>query len=112
MSKPQPIHTTRILKALSRVYKKLPKKTDPVIRGTIIRMARVCGRKNCRCQRGFKHRSLYLSWSVKGKLKMVYIPKDAEEAVKKGVLNYKRVKVLLNRLSRIHLGRLKGGRLP
>jgi hypothetical protein len=43
---------------------------------------------------------------------MVYIPRHAEEALKKGVLNYHQTIALLDRLSAIHLERLKQGGLP
>jgi hypothetical protein len=38
---------------------------------------------------------------------MIYIPKEAEVAAKEGVFNYRKVKKLLNRLSQIHIARLK-----
>ena len=74
MNKTTSSYSARILKALERIHKKLPRKTDLLIRGSLVTMIRVCGRKNCRCFKGYKHRSLYLSQSVKGKLKMIYIP--------------------------------------
>jgi hypothetical protein len=107
MKKTHPIYNARILKALEKLHKKLPKKTEPLIRGSLVTMVRVCGGKHCRCLRGYKHRSLYLSQSSKGKLKMIYIPKEAEEAAKEGVFNYRKLKKLLNRLSQIHILRLK-----
>ena len=112
MNKTHSTYSARVLKALEKIHKKLPRKTDLLIRGCLVTMVRVCGRRNCRCFKGFKHRSLYLSQSVKGKLKMIYIPKEAEAAVKEGVLNYRRTKVLLNRLSKIHIGRLKRNVFP
>ena len=112
MNKTHSIYSARVLRALERIHRKLPKKADPLIRGSMVIMIRVCGRKNCRCAKGYKHRSLYLSQSVKGKLKMIYIPRQAEATVKEGVLNYRRTKVLLNRLSKIHIGRLKGRVFP
>ena len=75
MNKTHSTYSGRVLKALERIHKKLPRKTDPLIRGCLVTMIRVCGRSNCRCAKGYKHRSLYLSQSVKGKLKMIYIPK-------------------------------------
>ena len=107
-----PIYSARVLEALERIYKKLPRKADPLIRGCLVTMIRVCGRSNCRCARGHKHRSLYLSQSIHGKLKMIYIPKEAEAAMREGVSNYRRAKVLLNRLSKIHIRRLKRGVFP
>jgi len=107
MNKTNPVYSVRVLKALEKLHKELPKKTDPLIRGSLVTMVRVCGGKNCRCLKGHKHRSLYLSQSSKGKLKMIYIPKEAEEQVKEGVFNYRKLKKLLNRLSQIHIARLK-----
>ena len=107
MSNTRPTYSARVIKALEGIYKKFPRKADVLIRGSLVVMDRVCGRQNCRCVKGHKHRSLYLSRSEKGKLKMIYIPREAEEEVRRGVLNYKRMKTLLNRISRIHLGRLK-----
>ena len=105
--KTNPVYSTRVLKALAKLHKKLPKKTEPLIRGSLVTMNRVCGGKNCRCLRGHKHRSIYLSQSQEGKLRMIYIPKESEEAAKEGVLNYRKLKKLLNRLSQIHILRLK-----
>ena len=106
------IYSTKVLNALGKLYKKLPRKTDPLIQGCLVVMARVCGGKNCRCLKGYKHRSLYLARSLKGKTRMVYIPKSAEEEIKRGVLNYRKTKLLLGRLSRIHLRHLKQKNLP
>ena len=112
MSTNHPIYSTKVLKALGKLHKKLPRKTDPLIQGCLVVMARVCGGKNCRCLRGYEHRSLYLARSLKGKTQLTYIPKSAEEEIKKGVLNYRKAKLLLGRLSRIHLKRLKQKNLP
>jgi hypothetical protein len=43
---------------------------------------------------------------------MVYVPRHAEEEVRQGVLNYRKTIALLDRLSAIHLKRLKQGNLP
>lgn len=105
--KTNPVYNARVLRTLEKLHKKLPKKTDPLIRGSLVTMVRVCGGKNCRCLKGHKHRSLYLSQSSKGKLRMIYIPKEAEDQIREGVFNYRKVKKLLNRLSQIHIMRLK-----
>lgn len=103
----QSFYNARVLKALEKLHKKLPKRTEPLVRGSLVTMVRLCGGKNCWCRKGHKHRSLYLSQSSKGKLRMIYIPRQAEEEVKEGVLNYRKAKKLLNRLSQIHIMRLK-----
>jgi len=44
-------------------------------------MARCCGKKNCRCQQGEKHVSLYLSIKTEGKRRMIYVPPELEKQV-------------------------------
>lgn len=74
-----------------------------VIRGTLVLMKRVCGNKRCRCSRGQKHESLYISQSRKGITRMVYIPRQDEAKVRQYTENYKRIKNLLNKISEINL---------
>jgi hypothetical protein len=107
MKDSKPVYSARILKLLEKLHKKLPKKTDPLIRGCLVVMDRVCGQKSCRCTKGYKHRSLYLAQSNKGKSRLVYIPKSYEQLAKLAVTNHRKAKSVLERLSRIHLLRLK-----
>ena len=74
-----------------------------VIRGSLVVMRRVCGKPNCRCQKGHKHISLYLSRSLKGRTSMTYIPRASEPAVKEASLRYHTIVNLLNQLSEIYL---------
>lgn len=76
------------------------------IRGNLVTMARVCGNPNCKCARGEKHVSLYLSIKKGGKQKMIYIPRDWEDTVKRWVKRYHRIKYLLEKVSEINRDRL------
>ncbi len=49
--------------------------------GSVVSMARCCGKKNCRCQQGVKHVSLYLSIKIEGKRRMLYVPPELEKQV-------------------------------
>ena len=69
------------------------------VRGSIITMKRVCGNPNCRCAKGQKHVSLYLSRSEGGRPKMLFIPKHYEAMVKRWIKNYRRVKELMEEIS-------------
>lgn len=69
------------------------------LRGTIITMSRVCGNPNCRCAKGQKHVSLYLSRSEGGKPKLLFIPKRYEQMLKGWVKNYRNIKELLEEVS-------------
>ena len=78
---------------------------DDVIRGSAVIMERVCGSPSCRCLRGNKHRSLYVSQYHKGSPRMVYIPKVNEKKVLKMVDNYRRLKIAIYKASELNLGR-------
>ena len=69
------------------------------VRGTIITMSRVCGNPNCRCAKGQKHVSLYLSRSEGGRPRLLFIPKKYEELVNGWVESYRGIKELLEEVS-------------
>lgn len=78
-----------------------------IIKGSPVSLARECGQLNCRCRKGKKHVSLYLSRSVKGRTTMTYIPHRYEEAAKEGVAEYKRILKVLDELSEANLKTIK-----
>lgn len=73
---------------------------EDVIVGSVVVMARVCGKAGCRCVQGEKHTSLYLSTKVAGKRRMIYIPADLEEAVRQRVASYREVEQLTEQVSK------------
>jgi len=72
---------------------------EDVIRGSLVMMERVCGKPNCRCLKGYKHKSLYLSQYYKGSPRMIYIPRRAETAVRRMIRNYQKLKAILHKIS-------------
>ena len=70
-----------------------------VICGSVVSMARRCGKRGCHCEQGEKHVSLYLSIKVQGERRMVYIPPELEEAVRCGVGAYREVERLTHAVS-------------
>ena|SRR3990167_4421453 len=78
-----------------------------IIKGSPVSLARECGHPNCRCRKGKKHVSLYLSRSIKGRTTMTYIPHRYEDAVKEGVAEYKRILRVLDELSEVNLEAIK-----
>jgi hypothetical protein len=52
-------------------------------RGSLVELRRPCTRESCKaCKSGRKHPAHYLSVSVKGKTKLVYVRKDRIERVR------------------------------
>lgn len=54
-------------------------------------MKRVCGKARCKCARGEKHVSLYLATRVGKARKMIYVPGELEEKVRRWVEEGKKV---------------------
>jgi len=74
----------------------------PFVDGSIVKVKRRCGNKNCRCYtKGQKHESYYLHYKKKGVTKAVYIPVDMEDTVREWNQNYKRLKETVAEISRI-----------
>ena len=69
------------------------------VQGSLIEMARVCGKKTCKCTKGEKHVSLYLAIRKDNKRKMIYIPKEMEEQVQALVKAYQKMKESLETVS-------------
>lgn len=100
----------RLFEKRDDLFRKIPKR-PVIIRGSLVEMKRTCGKAGCRCLKKSPHRSLYISQNFEGKTRMIYVPKSSEEAVRRGVLEYRRMKDILDELSAIHLELLSEGRL-
>lgn len=84
------------------IYRKIPKLTES-IRGSLVIMKRACGKDNCRCNKGLKHKAVYLSQRYKGRTRMIYIPRSGEKRVSKYIKNYQKTKNLLDKISDINI---------
>lgn len=82
--------------------RKLPR-IDDVICGSVVVMQRACGKIGCRCLKGYKHRSVYVSQYHKGAPRMVYIPKKNEKTVLRLVNNYRALKLAMHKASELNI---------
>lgn len=58
-----------------------------------------CGKSNCHCAQGEKHRAVYLVSSIQGKKRQVYVPPAMEQEVREWVKNYHAALELLEQVS-------------
>ena len=72
---------------------------DPLLRGSVVSMARTCGKAGCHCQEGEKHTSLYLSVRLNNRRRMIYVPPAMEDSVRGWVGNAQEVDRLLEFIS-------------
>ena len=71
--------------------RQLLERADGLIHGSMIRMARTCGKAGCRCAlKGKKHQSWYLGVSAQGKPRMKHISQAQEAQVRRWVEAYQR----------------------
>ena len=73
------------------------------VSGCIVDVARRCGNKRCKCAKGDKHVSKYLSYrdSNKKRTAHVYIPLDILEEVERWNVEYKRIKKVMEEICQI-----------
>lgn len=62
----------------------------PLIRGSVGRRRRVCGYSGCRCAKGERHSSRYLSAAVGGRTRLVHLPEADVMYVSKATGRYRR----------------------
>lgn len=72
---------------------------NPLLRGSLVSMARTCGKAGCHCQQGEKHVSLYLAVRLNNRRRMIYVPPAMENTVRGWVENAREVDHLLDFIS-------------
>ncbi len=94
------INTAWLERKRGGLLKKLAE-VGPFVDGSIAKVKRRCGNKNCKCYlKGQKHESYYLMYKVAGRTKGVYIPVDMEEEVRAWNDEYKKLKRIISEISR------------
>ncbi len=88
--------------ARSRLLKLLAG-ANPMARASLVSMARACGKKNCKCAKGQKHVSLYLSTRLGKVRKMIYVPPELERQARTLVENFRTVEELVEKMSQASL---------
>lgn len=71
----------------------------PLVKGNVYEMARKCGKSSCACSRGELHRSMALSWSHRGKTRLMSIPPERLLELRKKSEEYLRVRGARARVS-------------
>ena len=75
--------------------------------GSLVERARVCGKPNCKCTRGDKHKSWCLSVRDQGKRKMLHIPHELENEVFEWVNTYRELWKQMETISQATVERMR-----
>lgn len=73
----------------------------PLVSGSLVTIARRCGRAGCWCREAEGHPGYYLTYRRKGKTATLYVPVGLYGEVEKWVKEYKRIKRLLGEISEL-----------
>jgi len=73
-----------------------------LVKGNVYELARKCGKPNCICTRGQLHRSMVLTWSEKGKGRLLSLPSKRVAEVKRKSEEYLRFRRVRARVTEIH----------
>ncbi len=71
----------------------------PLVKGNVYEMARKCGKPSCACTRGELHRSMVLSWSHRGKTRLMSVPPESLADLRRKSEEYFRVRRARARVS-------------
>lgn len=99
---------SRLRSALGRLLKDLRRSVDvvfartPLVKGNVYEMVRKCGKPSCVCSRGEMHRSMVLSWSDRGKTRLLSIPAERLGELRSKSQAYLRFRQARARVSKIH----------
>jgi len=77
------------------------------LKGSLVETEVRCGKPNCRCARGHRHRVLHLSYSQGGRTKRVYVPRPLANEVRKWIANRKKLMRLLDEVLELNLELIK-----
>ena len=75
-----------------------PKK---MVQGSLYQMERICGNPNCKCAKGAKHISWYLSRPMRGKTKLTYIGRIVPPKIFDSVCRYQQYQKHLAKIRKI-----------
>ena len=78
----------------------------PFVMGSLVEVARVCGKPNCKCTRGDKHKSWCLAVRDRGERKMLHIPHQFENEVFKWVTTYRELREQMETISQANVERI------
>lgn len=76
-------------------------RTGEMIQGSLYQISRHCGNPNCKCAKGEKHVSWYLSRGFKGKTKLTYIGRIVPAWLDERVSRYQHHQRLLAQIRKI-----------
>ena len=90
-------------KRRKQLIEKIRNLDSDMLRGSLVKKFRRCGKPNCHCVEQQGHESYYLSVSVPSRSPiMVYVSLKNKDMVEKALANYQRVQKIMEEISTIN----------
>jgi len=83
------------------------KSEERMARGSLLKLRRKCGKKNCRCVEGDLHESWVVSYSIGGRTKMLLVPEEELGTAKKAMAYYRKAMEELKNRGLIGIERMR-----
>jgi hypothetical protein len=97
------MNTTPLKRKRKQLIEQLHNLGADMLRGSLIKRSRKCGKSNCHCAKGQGHESYYLSVSMPNRSPiMIYVSLQNKEMVKKALANYQAAQKLMEEISNIN----------
>lgn len=104
----------RLRRELRSLVQEFERTLDPVfersalVKGNVYEMARKCGKTACVCTtQGRLHRAMVLSWSQNGRTRLISIPLERLEELRRKSAHYLRFRAARARVTQLHRRILK-----
>lgn len=81
--------------------------TPDLLRGSLVKLRRKCGKPTCRCAKGKRHESWVLSYSVRSRTRMLLISPFMLAHVRQALKQYRQARQRLEREALSHLALLR-----
>lgn len=78
---------------------------EDALQGSLIRIYRMCRKKDCACRgkrRNIHGPSYYISTKEGGRTHLLYVPKEELEEAKKRIAQFKKLKNLIRKITRLN----------
>lgn len=101
-----PRHPTLIHRTLVARVKELAAR-GPVLAASLVQIQRRCGRPGCHCAQGALHVGYYLTRTVAGKTRTVYVPTELVAEVRRWIAEHRRLKQVTREVTELALAQIR-----
>ena len=100
----------KLLKQRAKLIKQVSY-LETIIDGSLVIGVKSCGRKNCKCRKGKKHRHVVISRRKNKKTEIIYVSLTNEKTAQSSVATYSECSKIIKKICNINVQLFKAGLL-